>query len=201
MGRDLGRHRVPLCLAMPLQIWPAGVFDAKEPDQGSRCLHLVRTLTQGNLLLTLRRSAPGGNTKSFDPTDCSLAKAKEAGKYGIMKSAERDGLVVDAFTQVFQERNPSVKFYHLYPGIVSTNGAKNAGFPVPIQWAFKLAAPLIANTPEAYAEIPVMIATSQPAHRFFSRANETQPNKWTLIAENRKAIYDNMLSVLKGDST
>lgn len=108
--------------------------------------------------------------------------------------------MVDAFTQIFQERHPSVKFYHLYPGIVSTNAAKNAGFPVAIQWAFKLASPLIANSPEAYAEIPVNIATSQPAHRFFNRANEIEPNKWTLIAENRKAIYNNMLSVLKGDS-
>jgi hypothetical protein len=115
-----------------------------------------------------------------------------------MKSAERDGLVVDAITQEFQAQNPSVKFYHLFPGVVTTEASANAGFPTVVQWGFKLVGPIIGNAPDVYAEIPVHIATAQPAHRFFSKLSEVQPNKWTEIKEHRAAVFQNMLGLLQG---
>jgi len=117
-------------------------------------------------------AAPGTSTKDFDGTDPGMKKAKANNKYGFFSSAARDSVVIDSMTEEFAAAYPSIKFFHVFPGLVWTSAAANSGIPFPIPQLQSLVAPLasklIGNTPESFADLPVYL-TANPAAQYPSK--------------------------------
>ena len=110
--------------------------------------------------------------------------------------------------QALQARFPSIAFFHVFPGIVTTNSAANQGFPFPLPQLFSLASPFISrtvgNSAESYAEIPVLIATNTGAekqaiveregHFLGQTLKRIQTAPWTENKANQDEIYDKLRS-------
>ena len=110
--------------------------------------------------------------------------------------------------QALQSRYPSIAFFHVFPGIVTTNGAANQGFPFPLPQLFALASPVISrtvgNSPQSYADIPVLLATNTGAekqeivkregHFLGQTLKRIQPAPWTEDKANQDRIYEKLRS-------
>ncbi|KZV80083.1 NAD(P)-binding protein, partial [Exidia glandulosa HHB12029] len=62
----------------------------------------------------------GMGKAAFDTKDITLEALKKKGGYTLLPVAARDCTVIDAVWQELAERSPSVRFLHLYPGVVKT---------------------------------------------------------------------------------
>ncbi|KAI5477667.1 protein of glucose/ribitol dehydrogenase family [Pseudohyphozyma bogoriensis] len=72
----------------------------------------------------------------------------------------RDLDTMDAVVLTFSATFPEMKSYHVYPGLVTTQGLANSDFPrlATIIWLLgPLLALTIGNTPASYADIPVYL--------------------------------------------
>ena len=105
--------------------------------------------------------------------------------------------------QALQTKYPQISFFHLFPGIVATNSAANQGFPFPLPQLFSLASPIlsrtIGNSPESYADIPVLVGcnngkekqdlVAKEGHFLGSRITRCTVNPWASDPKNQEAIY------------
>lgn len=150
-----------------------------------------------------------GSKTALDVDDLDLSKAREAGKLwaplGLLKTGQRDSSILDAVTQRWAEEHPNMVFSHLFPGIVATDGAKNAGFPWPIPQLFSVVQklPLITSSPlpGGYAEVPFYLYANSEGQRYqrTGEANLYSPSlkRLTLSAnastkEARQTIFDKL---------
>jgi len=128
--------------------------------------------------------APGGSQTEFDVEDIECRSKKESNALALLAAmGKRDGIVIDTYQKALSKEYPSITYYHLFPGIVTTNGAANSGFPFPIPQLFALASPIISrtfgNSPESYAEIPVLVAANSSAEKQDLVASQgTALNMW-----------------------
>lgn len=111
--------------------------------------------------------APGGTQTEFNLDDIELASAKKEGSYTQLgKSIARDSVISDTITKSLQNRFPQIKFFHISPGIVSTNTTINQGVPLPMRIMINyvvgpIAARTFGNTATSYADIPVFLAANK----------------------------------------
>ena len=98
--------------------------------------------------------APGqGSTAPLD--DYEFLSEGNRKKYGMLAAASRDSVFLDSVLWQLSKKYPSLVVQHLFPGVVSTNLAKNAGFPTPIPQLAGLFMPYVATAAADYANIPV----------------------------------------------
>ncbi|KAI8906632.1 hypothetical protein DFJ77DRAFT_514416 [Powellomyces hirtus] len=148
--------------------------------------------------------APGGT--EVDVGDLDLGKAKGRGEYGrglrdMLKAANRDSTIVDAFTLEFKHQFPACSAAHLFPGIVTSTGALR-NFPWPLPSLLSLAsAPFaytgIMHTPATFGHIPVNLATSASNGLFKKPDTPVTPSGWIKNQTNRKAVWDGLVNMLK----
>lgn len=117
-------------------------------------------------------------------------------------------LPIQSSTQGLSAQFPNIAYYHLFPGIVTTNGASNSGFPFPLPQLFSLASPIISrtvgNSPESYAEIPVLVAANPSPEKKELVAREgtnlnmwlkkVSPAPWSAQPENQKRVVEKLKS-------
>lgn len=164
-------------------------------------------------------AAPGMGAKTpLDVDDLDLSKAREAGKLwlplGLLRMGQRDSSLLDAVSQKWAEENPNMVFSHLFPGMVATDAAKNAGFPFPLPQIFKIVQklPYITSSPlpGGYAEVPFYLYANPEGMRFqrTGEANLYPPalKRLSLSAnvttkEARQTIYDKLKELEMHEST
>lgn len=111
-----------------------------------------------------------------------------------------------------QAKYPNIRFYHVFPGAVTTNAAANQGFPFPLPQLYALFGPIIertiGNSPESYAEIPVMLAANESEEKVVEVDNEqgrflsntikkVEISDWAKKKENQEKAYEKLKSYLK----
>ena len=110
-----------------------------------------------------------------------------------------------------QAKYPNIRFYHVFPGIVTTKAAANQGFPFPLPQLYSLFGPVIertvGNSAESYAETPVLLAANESKEKLEKVDNEqgrflsntlkkVTVSPWGLKKENQVAAYEKLKSYL-----
>lgn len=110
-----------------------------------------------------------------------------------------------------QDKYPNIRFYHVFPGAVTTKAAANQGFPFPFPQLYALLGPVIertiGNSPEAYAEIPVLLAANESEEKLSKVDHEqgrfldntvkkVEISDWAKKKDNQEAAYQKLKSYL-----
>lgn len=95
-----------------------------------------------------------GQGKSLDPTDPTCSTPALRRKYNLLTAGRRDSLFLDAILLEATIRYPGLEIKHLFPGLIATKAARNAGFPWPIPTLAEIVTPWIFTGADKYAEIP-----------------------------------------------
>jgi len=148
------------------------------------CVYICNPRTQGEL----------------DFTDMEVKKHRT-----MFAPGERDGIYIDALALEFQKQYPSLRFYHLTPGIVDTNIAKNSGMGVIISGFVKLFAPLV-RSPLVYADNPIYAAINlkEGGLRFNEKGKGFNNYPFILNEDNRAKLWEwniNLVSKFFSDFT
>jgi hypothetical protein len=103
-----------------------------------------------------------GNGGSVDTSDWQLEKAASSWslKPFFVSCAEQYASMGDLMVAEFTKRYPSSNYFHLFPGVVNTNSAKNQGFPAPVALLSSLFLPMIAKSPDSVADVMLSLLTS-----------------------------------------
>jgi len=154
--------------------------------------------------------APGGTQIAFDLNDIELASTKNSIRLSQMGAAAgRDGVITDSYTLALQSRFPKIRFFHVFPGLVSTNVMANQNVPAPIKYLVTyvvnpIASRTFGNTPQSYAEIPVFLAGNKQVDElveaqglFLDNANKKASlSPYALDKKNQDAVFEKMMSYM-----
>lgn len=155
---------------------------------------------------------PGGpQVTTFDLSDIELTHAGPASRYTLMgKHVSRDSIITDTYTKALQNRFPHLRFFHLSPGLVQTNGMYNQGVPWPMRvlmiWVvFPLAARTVGNTVASYAEIPMFWAANKKSEEmaktegFFldQRGKKVAVSPFATDKGHQDAVFEKLKEYLK----
>ncbi|EGG04177.1 uncharacterized protein MELLADRAFT_89607 [Melampsora larici-populina 98AG31] len=152
--------------------------------------------------------SPGSTYSNLDLNDLSLKKVYQSGVWRasfLIQQGKRDSMVTDALTLYFNRQNPSMRFYHLFPGYVETSAASNRNLPFPIPQLGNLFGPILArtigNTPQSYSDIPIYFAANPEVKEKFQNQvcfNEKlvpiESSDWSKDHSNQESIYQKLSS-------
>ncbi|KZW04435.1 hypothetical protein EXIGLDRAFT_758724 [Exidia glandulosa HHB12029] len=121
----------------------------------------------------------GTGKATFDVNDITLEALKQKGEYHAIRTASRDCTVIDAVWQELAERSPSIRFLHLWPGIVKTPGLVNlTGQPLLLKLLFKAGELLAGQHIEEYAQVPFYLVANPEGQKLVgTEAKATQWNE------------------------
>jgi len=137
------------------------------------CMYLLHPVTAGGLDLN-------------DPEIRSASAAQRVKKNKIF---------VDAITKEFQKKYEKIRFYHLFPGIVSTDIMKNSGYNRFLNGIEHLLGTLFGRTPQVYSDLPVYLAEVRPPEwpagsRFTEKGIVLNDYEWISSDDNRSKLFD-----------
>ncbi|KAJ6577213.1 hypothetical protein B0H19DRAFT_550016 [Mycena capillaripes] len=134
--------------------------------------------------------------------DLSLARRLAAGisqTTMFLDQSKRDSSVLDAFHEELNIRYPKYRYFHLSPGLVSSEQFDVNKFPGLMKYAVWLGQRLIGTTPDQYAILPVYILTAAPSTtgRYFdSKLNPKRIGKWAADARNREGLWAKLVEIV-----
>ncbi|KAJ3256779.1 hypothetical protein HK103_005153 [Boothiomyces macroporosus] len=99
-----------------------------------------------------------GNGTAIDADDLQLEK--ESYVPFFIRAASQHATMTDITTREFASRYPKVLNYHLFPGIVNTNGLANQGFPQVLTYLQGMFGWIVAQDPKNVGELITYILTS-----------------------------------------
>eukprot|EP01114_Cavostelium_apophysatum_P004749 TRINITY_DN15100_c0_g1_i1.p1 TRINITY_DN15100_c0_g1~~TRINITY_DN15100_c0_g1_i1.p1 ORF type:complete len:302 (-),score=64.87 TRINITY_DN15100_c0_g1_i1:169-1074(-) len=105
----------------------------------------------------------------------------------------RDLTFTDAITLEFQKRYPEKRFYHLFPGVVNTDLAKNSGFSSFLNGMAKGLANLVGRSPVQFADFPVYVAlnpSEMKASRYTEKAKVVPDYDWIKSDDHRGRLFE-----------
>ena len=102
-----------------------------------------------------------GNGGAVDTQDWQLEKTGSSWslKPFFLSCAEQYASMGDLMVTEFTKRYPAANYFHLFPGVVNTNSAKNQGFPAPVAMLSSLFLPMIAKSPDSVAAVMLELLT------------------------------------------
>ncbi|KAF7365552.1 hypothetical protein MVEN_00428500 [Mycena venus] len=150
-------------------------------------------------------AAQGQSLDGLSVDDLSLARRLATGLSSttmFLEQSKRDSSVLDAFHEELNIRHPQYRYFHLSPGLVSSEQFDVNKFPGFIKYAVWFGQRLIGTTPDQYAVLPVYLLTAAPvtADRYFdSKLNPTRIGKWATDARNREALWEKLVGIVGND--
>ncbi|KAJ7183514.1 hypothetical protein C8R46DRAFT_1067183 [Mycena filopes] len=157
-------------------------------------------------LLTKRGAlAPGAAVMSIAATgesldDLSVEDLSLSGTLstGISKTAlflrqsKRDSSVLDAFHEELNIRYPSYRYYHLSPGLVSTEHFDVNKFPGIMKYAVWMGQRFTGHQPHTGA---ILLAPPSKDRYFDSKLNPKPLGRWAAEAGNREALWKRLVEI------
>jgi hypothetical protein len=127
----------------------------------------------------------------------------------MAQSASRDGVITDSYTKALQSRFPQLRFFHIFPGLVSTNVMVNQGTPFLIKYfvtyvLYPIAARTFGNSVQSYADIPVFLAANEKANTlaeiegYFldNKSRRASLSPYALDEANQQAVFEKLKSYI-----
>ncbi|KAJ6451626.1 hypothetical protein C8R45DRAFT_1124728 [Mycena sanguinolenta] len=117
----------------------------------------------------------------------------------FLNQSKRDSCVLDAFHEELNIRYPQYRYFHLSPGLVSSEQFDVNKFPGIMKYAVWFGQRLIGTIPDKYAILPVYLLTAAPASsdRYFdSKLNPKRIGKWAADAGNREKLWEKLVSII-----
>jgi NAD(P)-dependent dehydrogenase (short-subunit alcohol dehydrogenase family) len=150
--------------------------------------------------------APGGSEKEFNLDDIELASHKSSSRLSQMgQAASRDGVITDSYTKALQSLFPQNKFFHVFPGFVSTNVMVNQNTPFLIKYLvtyilYPIAALTFGNSVQSYADLPVFLAANERSNSLADAEGYYLDNKnkkaslspYALSEVNQQAVFEKL---------
>ncbi|KAJ7863470.1 hypothetical protein B0H14DRAFT_2574856 [Mycena olivaceomarginata] len=146
-----------------------------------------RALASGASVMSI--AAQGETLDDLFVDDLSLARRLATGisqTTMFLDQSKRDSCVLDAFHEELNIRYPKYQYFHLSPGLVSTEQFDVNKFPGLMKYAVWFGQRLIGTTPDKYAILPVYILTDGTVdHR-----------QWAADRGNREALWAKLVGIL-----
>ncbi|KAH9824672.1 hypothetical protein DFH28DRAFT_1046721 [Melampsora americana] len=153
--------------------------------------------------------SPGSTYSNLDLNDLSLKNLYQTGIWRasfLLHQGKRDSMMTDALTLYFNQQNPSMRFYHLFPGYVETSAASNRNLPFPIPQLGQLFGPIlshtIGHTPQTYSDIPIYFATNlelkerfQNQFMFNEKLKPIEISDWSKNQTHQTSLYQKLSSI------
>lgn len=154
--------------------------------------------------------APGGTQTEFDLDDIELGSNKNAMRLSQMaQAAARDGVISDSYIKALQSWFPHIRFFHIFPGFVSTNVMINQNTPFPIKQIvsyvlYPIARWTIGNSVQSYADVPVYLAGNREVDALVEKEGYFLDNKnkkaslspYALDESNQQAVFEKLNSYM-----
>ncbi|KAF7357452.1 hypothetical protein MSAN_01341300 [Mycena sanguinolenta] len=146
-------------------------------------------------------AAQGQTLDDLSVDDLSLKGRLSTGSQTTMflNQSKRDSCVLDAFHEELNIRYPQYRYFHLSPGLVSSEQFDVNKFPGIMKYAVWFGQRLIGTTPDKYALLPVYLLTAAPAssERYFdSKLKPKRIGKWAADPENREKLWKKLVSII-----
>jgi hypothetical protein len=155
---------------------------------------------------------PGETQTEFNLDDIELLAGKESTRYVQMaKHVARDGIITDTYTNALQNKFPTIKFFHLSPGLVQTEVMNNQGVPFPFRQlvnnvVFPIAARTFGNTATSYAEIPVFLAGNEDRDTVVEKQglfldqklHRVKMSPFVLDEKNQETVFEQLKGYMDG---
>ncbi|CAH7683601.1 hypothetical protein PPACK8108_LOCUS17241 [Phakopsora pachyrhizi] len=166
-----------------------------------------KTLNSGSSVVSVL--SPGSDFSELDIDDISLKKLHSTKPWRasfLISQGKRDSMITDALTLEFNRRYPSINFYHLFPGFVTTSVLFNRGFPFPLPQLSSLLAPIlnktIANSPSSYSDVPIFFAANPESKKFDGyffneRLKKIEPSNKAKDPEMQQTIFQKFKGLLE----
>ncbi|GMK57163.1 hypothetical protein CspeluHIS016_0310030 [Cutaneotrichosporon spelunceum] len=113
-----------------------------------------------------------------------------------MAQSARDSCVLDGFITEQIARYPSIKWFHVFPGLVASERFQYDAFPFPMNWLIRpLMYTPMAKSTQSLANLVVYIAlepdkTAEAAGNFVGPSmNALKPGAWASDPANRAALW------------
>ncbi|KAJ7097531.1 hypothetical protein C8R44DRAFT_717163 [Mycena epipterygia] len=150
-------------------------------------------------------AATGESFDALSVDDLSLARHLATGisqTTMFLDQAKRDSSVLDALHEELNIKYPKYRYFHLSPGLVSTEQFDINKFPGLLKYGVWLGQKLMGTTPEQYAALPVYLLTapapSITGRYFDSKLNPGRLGRWAADARNREALWGRLVRVVDG---
>jgi len=112
--------------------------------------------------------------------------------------------VLDSFHEEFSIRYPQYRFFHIYPGLVSSENFDYDLFPGFMKYVAWLGMKVIGQTPDQFAPAAVYILASPDASKTLGPNNKyfnwkLSPGKlgnWAANPKNREALWEKLLEII-----
>ncbi|KAK7023059.1 hypothetical protein R3P38DRAFT_3396670 [Favolaschia claudopus] len=148
-------------------------------------------------------AAQGQSLDDLSADDLSLERHLASGisqTSMFLNQSKRDSCVLDAFHEELNIRYPQYRYFHLSPGLVSSEQFDVNKFPGFMKYAVWFGQKLVGTTPDKYATLPVYLLTAAPASadRYFD--NKLKPQKlgnWAADAGNREALWNKLVDIIE----
>jgi len=104
---------------------------------------------------------------------------------------KRDGVFLDSMVKEFQERNPTKRFYHIFPGLVDTEIGKNSDVGGLSLVLMRFIGKHFSRTILEFADMPIYFATQDKTGGVsMNEKAKLYPNySWIKNAENRAKLW------------
>ncbi|KAJ7366372.1 hypothetical protein DFH08DRAFT_929286 [Mycena albidolilacea] len=152
-----------------------------------------RALASGASVMSI--TAQGETLDDLFVDDLSLARRLATGisqTTMFLDQSKRDSCVLDAFHEELNIRYPKYQYFHLSPGLVSTEQLDVNKFPGLMKYAVWFGQRLIGTTPDKYAILPVYTT----GRYFDSKLNPKRIGKWAADRGNREALWEKLVGML-----
>ncbi|KAJ7140093.1 hypothetical protein C8R43DRAFT_1131831 [Mycena crocata] len=140
---------------------------------------------------------------SIDDLSLRNRPARRSSVKAFMEGSQRDSTVLDAFHEELNLRFPQYRYFHLSPGLVSSEEFSVALFPGVLKVVAWVGMKLTGMTPDQSAVFPVYILTAPDAEgtlgpsRYFSRGLvPSQLGKSARDPRNRAAVWEKLLEMI-----
>ncbi|KAJ7644758.1 hypothetical protein FB45DRAFT_898616 [Roridomyces roridus] len=148
----------------------------------------------------------GQSLDDLDVDDLSLAQrvGKMSTTQLFMAQSARDSTVLDAFHEQLTQRYPQYRYFHISPGLVSSEQFDYNLFPGWLSWVAWLGMKLTGKTPDEFAPAVVYILaaptaseTLGPTNRYFkSNLAPSVLGKWAADKGNRERCWDKLCEIV-----
>ncbi|KAJ7500035.1 hypothetical protein FB451DRAFT_1207291 [Mycena latifolia] len=157
------------------------------------------TLAPDAAVMSIANQGQTLDTLSVDDLSLTHMIASGASETTIfMNQSKRDSSVLDAFHEELNLRYPQYKYFHLYPGLVSSENFNFNEFPGFLKYGAWIAMKLIGTAPDEYAPLPAYILTAPSiSGRYFGhKLGPGRLGKWAAEAKNREALWQKLLDIV-----
>ncbi|KAJ7507040.1 hypothetical protein B0H11DRAFT_1849552 [Mycena galericulata] len=160
-------------------------------------------LAPNSIVLSIANQGQSLDDMSIDDLSLKDRLATRSKTSFFMDQSKRDSTVLDSFHEELNIRYPQYRYFHMYPGLVSSENFDYNLFPGFLKYGAWLGMKLIGQTPDQFAPAAVYILAAPDAEKTLGPGKyfnwKLAPGKlgtWPQNPKNREALWEKLKEII-----